>query len=281
MQADFAWALRIAASCNVSAGITYFVTDGFELKLDVYRPFEEGKPRPTLMFMHGGGWAEGSTKETWALWFLPFLQLGWVVVNVDYRHSGMANAPAAVEDCLQALRWIGRNARQHRIDTQQLVIAGLSAGGHLALLTGMVPLCMSVPKPAWAETPADLPKPVAIVNWCGPTDLTDLVASPNRQGFAVHWLGDRPDQLAVARAVSPLTYICADLPPVITLHGDRDDIVPYHHAVRLHEALSKAAVSNQLVTLPGAVHASLDAYLNAYPQILDFLAQAGVTVHPQ
>lgn len=257
---DYRWALRLAADCNVTAGITYRVVNGFEIKLDVYGRWTTQPLRPTVMFMHGGGWMKDATKETWSLWFLPFLQLGWVVVNVDYRPTGFAGAPAAVVDCIHALRWIGRHAQRFGIDRDRLVLAGLSAGAHLALITAL--------------NPRVRPKAAAVVNWCGITDVTAIAHGPKRQTFATDWLGDRGD---LAAAVSPLTYVRAGLPPIVTVHGDRDCIVPYEQAVRLHEALRKADVVQELITLPGADHPDLEAHLNAYPRVFEFLNRAGLS----
>ena len=58
----------------------------------------------------------------------------------------------------------------------------------------------------------------------------------------------------LAQQISPITYVNAATPPVITIHGDKDTLVPYSEAVRLHEALKKAGVANQLVTIPGGGH---------------------------
>jgi acetyl esterase/lipase len=269
-----------ARGYNVTAGITYATAYDFETKLDEYQPNANDTSKPTLMFFHGGGWV---AKETWALWFLP-LQLGWVVVNVEYRPSSVALSPAAVQDDLSALCWIARNAGQYTIDTQQLVIAGLSAGGHLALTTGMMPpstpgIAEPCLTPELLRVSANCLRPAAIINWCGITDDVDICQGPNSQEFAVTRLGHRPDRLAIAKSVSPLTYVRADLPPIITLHGDKDQLVPHSHAVRLHDALSQTAATHQLITLSGPVQASLDAYPNAYPQILDFLTRVGVAVH--
>src|SRR5712671_2007306 len=117
----------------------YLVTpNNWDAKLDVYRRRNSPQPRPTLINIHGGGWT-GGTKEANSLMFLPFLQMGWNVVNVEYRLARVSLAPAAVEDCLCALRWVYRNAKQYNIDVNRIVLTGNSAGGHLALTTGMIP----------------------------------------------------------------------------------------------------------------------------------------------
>lgn len=86
------------------------------------------------MMIHGGGWVAG-TKEQGVLYLVPFLQMGFSVVNVEYRLGKVSLAPAAVEDCLCALHWIGRHAKQYSFDLSKVVVTGGSAGGHPALTT--------------------------------------------------------------------------------------------------------------------------------------------------
>ena len=82
----------------------------------------------------------------------------------------------------------------------------------------------------------------------------------------------------VAKKVSPLTYVRAGLPPVITIHGDADKTVPYPEAVRLHEALAKVNVPNQLVTVPNGGHGGFSAEerVRVYTAIREFLTKNGV-----
>ena len=71
------------------------------------------------------------------------------------------------------------------------------------------------------------------------------------------------------KRVSPLTYVRADQPPVLTIHGDADPTVNYQQAVRLQEALTKAGVQNQLITIPGGHHGnfSRDERIKIYAAI--------------
>jgi dipeptidyl aminopeptidase/acylaminoacyl peptidase len=111
------------------------------------------------------------------------------------------------------------------------------------------------------------------VNWYGITDVNDLIAGPNLKNYAAMWMGSTPDAAEVARSVSPLTYARKDLPPVITIHGDKDDVVPYSHAMRLHEALEKNGVRNKLVTVKGGGHGMFTQadYAIAFDEIWKFL----------
>ena len=79
--------VQVASTYRVIPNITYLRAGGTDLKLDVYQPRGVTDPNPTLIYFHGGGWTNGS-KEGSALTFLPYLEMGWTVVNVAYRLAG-------------------------------------------------------------------------------------------------------------------------------------------------------------------------------------------------
>lgn len=275
----------LAHHTSVETNIVYKVASGHEAKLDVYRPAHAAGTTPVLMMIHGGGWLFG-TKEDSVLYLLPFLQMGFSVVNVEYRMGSVSLAPAAVEDCLCALHWIGRNAKKYEFDLGKVVVTGGSAGGHLALTTAMIPPsagfeneCAYEDDQGWTGTFVDSrPKVAAVVNWFGITDVTDMLQGPNMRGYAVSWLGGSPNREDLARRVSPLSYVRTGLPPILTIHGDADKLVPHTQAVRLHEALTKAGVRNQLLTLPGAGHGGFtdEQELKAFEAVRAFLVGVGV-----
>ena len=129
--------IEVANGYRLVPNITYLRAGGMDLKLDVYQPLAPSGPTPTLIYMHGGGWTNGS-KESAALTFLPYMEMGWAIVNVQYRLADVAHAPAAVEDCRCALRWVYQNAAEYGFDLDAIVTTGNSAAGHLALTTGML-----------------------------------------------------------------------------------------------------------------------------------------------
>jgi acetyl esterase/lipase len=263
------WAVTFANKYTVRPNITYLVANNYDDKLDVYQNRDASGPQPTLIYIHGGGWV-GGTKEGSFAEVMPYLEMGWNVVNVEYRLGRISLAPAAVEDCLCALRWVGNHAKEYSIDLQRLVVTGHSAGGHLSLTTGMIPQSAGLDR----ECPGpELPRISAIVNWFGITDVVDLLDGPNQKSYAVAWLSSMPNREEIARRVSPLTYVRTGLPPIITIHGDADPTVPYQHAVRLHQALTKADVRNKLVTVPGGKHGGFTAEerLRIFREIRDFL----------
>jgi acetyl esterase/lipase len=261
--------LQIADRYWMQPDVVYAGANNTPLKLDIWYPRDNPNPTPTLVYIHGGGWIFG-TKEGSVYQFLPYLERGWRVVNVEYRMAGNSLAPGAVEDTRCALRWIHRNAAQWKFDTSKIVLTGHSAGGHLSLITAMLPKGTPIDNRCYGDE--DL-KVAAVVNWYGITDVNDLIQGPNLKNYAVMWMGSMPNAAEVAKSVSPLTYVRAALPPVITIHGDKDDVVPYAHATRLHDALAKANVPNKLVTVKGGGHgmfAQTD-YVSAFDDIWKFL----------
>ena len=279
----------LANHTNVETNLVYKVASGHEAKLDVYRPEHAATATPVVMMIHGGGWLFGS-KEDSVLYLLPYLQMGFAVVNVEYRMGSVSLAPAAVEDCLCALHWIGRNAKKYEFDLSKVVVTGGSAGGHLALTTAMIPPsegfeneCAYEDDQGWTGTFVDSrPKVAAVVNWFGITDVGDMLKGPNMRGYAVSWLGGSPNREELAKRVSPLSYVRSGLPPILTIHGDADKLVPHAHAVRLHEALTRAGVRNQLLTVPGAGHGGFtdEQELKAYEAVRAFLVGVGVIAGP-
>lgn len=263
------WTSTVNMDYSITPNITYLKANNVELKLDVYAPHNIEEPVPTLIYFHGGGWT-GHLKEDAVLFLLPYLEMGWAVVNVEYRLANISRAPAAVEDCLCALRWVIQNAQQYGFDANKLVVSGHSAGGHLALTTGMLPASAGLDRQCPGNEELNV---AAIVNWYGITDVGDLLEGENQQTYAIEWFGSTTDRMEIAERVSPLNYVRSDLPPIITIHGDPDPKVPYSHALQLHQALERAEVPNELITIPGGGHGdfSRNEMLHIYGTIQEFI----------
>ncbi|NUM73567.1 alpha/beta hydrolase [candidate division KSB1 bacterium] len=278
------WVDYVAVDYDMIPNITYATANNTELKLDLYLPKDRSKPHPTLILFHGGGWVAGQ-KERNVFWLLPYLSMGWAAINVEYRMAPNSLAPAAVEDCRCALRWATYNAQRYNLDASKFVLTGTSAGGHLALITGMLPAqnvfdrqCPTNDSTRWTKGTEPETKVAAIVNWFGITDVADLIDGPNAKHYAIEWFGSMSNRQELARQVSPLSYARAGLPPVITIHGDQDNVVPYSHATQLHAALDKAGVPNQLVTIRGAGHGGFnrEMMVNSFAAIREFLRKQKV-----
>ena len=278
------WIDYVAGDYDIFPNVTYAKANNIELKLDLYLPKNRTTSTPTLILFHGGGWVDGQ-KERNVLFLLPYLAMGWSAVNVEYRTGHQSPAPAAVEDARCSLRWINYHAREYSLDTSKFVLTGTSAGGHLSLITGMLPAntvfdrqCTIQSNDRWNVATVPEPKVAAIVNWFGITDVADLLDGPNAKNYAREWFGSMSNAEQLARQVSPINYVRPGLPPIITIHGENDDVAPYNGAVRLHAALDKAGVPNQLVTIRGRKHGGFnrDEMASSYVAIREFLRKQGL-----
>ena len=267
-------AVHAANQYQTIPNVTYLTAGGVDLKLDVYQRRGATTPQPTIIYMHGGFWAAGN-KEGAVMNLMPWFEMGWNVVNVEYRLAKVALAPAALEDCMCALRFIGNQAKTYNVDVNRIVVTGESAGGHLALSLGMIPESAGFAREC--EGPA-LPKPAAVINWYGVTDVMDVIDGPHKANIAATWLGSLPNREELAKRLSPMTYVRPGLPPILTIQGDADTTVPYEQGVRLHAALTKAGAVNQHLTIPGGKHGNFtpEERTRIYVTIREFLAKNGL-----
>jgi len=267
------WAVHFANQYQMAPNITYRNASNQDLKMDIYSRRGVTTPQPTIIYMHGGFWVAGN-KEAAITAIMPWLEMGWNVVNVEYRLGAVALAPAAVDDCFCALKFVVAQSKMYNIDTNRIVVTGESAGGHLALSLGIIPESAGLGK----DCPGAQPKVAAVINWFGITDVADVIDGPNRQQAAARWFGEMTNRMEVAKRVSPLTYVRAGLPPIITVHGDSDTTVPYPEAVKLHQELAKLNTPNQLITIPGGKHGGFtaDERTRIYVTIRQFLMKYGL-----
>jgi acetyl esterase/lipase len=230
--------------------VVYAKGKDWEQKLDIYLPPNNGKSTPVVINIHGGGWNHG-TKES-QTGFNTFFKMGFAVVNIEYRLTPQATAPAAVEDTRCALIYVIKNANTLNIDPNKVVVMGGSAGGHLALMAGLLANdhrfdgnCPGV----------DNIKVAAIIDKYGITDVWDWGYGKNvTSKSAGRWLGDKAKDEAFAKTVSPLQYVNKNNPPVFIAHGDADPTVPYQQSVDLHKKLQEAGVVTEFMTVPGGKH---------------------------
>jgi acetyl esterase/lipase len=282
------WIDYVAADYDIQPNITYSIANNTELKLDLYLARDRSTPKPTLVLFHGGGWVDGA-KERNVLYLLPYLSMGWNVINVEYRMAKNSLAPAAVEDCRCSLRWVTYHAKDYNIDTSKIVLTGTSAGGHLSLISGMLPAgnvfdrqCPTAGQGKWNSPTEPEIKVAAIVNWFGIADVAEIVDGPNAKHYAMEWLGSRSDRIDLAKQLSPINYVRPGVPPVITIQGDKDDIAPYDATVRMHALLDKAGVPNQLITLKGRGHGgfSREEMVSSMAAVREFLRKNKILPTP-
>ncbi len=239
--------------------VVYTKVNGWEGKVDLYLPPKTDKPTAIVINIHGGGWNHG-VKES-QTGFSTFFKAGFAVANIEYRLTGQATAPAAVEDTRCALIYLIKNAKALNIDVNKIVIMGGSAGGHLALMGGLLANdhrfdtnCPGV----------ENIKVAAIIDKYGITDVWDWGYGPNiKSKSATNWLGEKAKDKDFAASVSPITYVSKNSPPTFIVHGDADPTVPYQQSVELHKKLLEAGVKTGFITVPGGLHGKFEKEKNS------------------
>lgn len=240
--------------------------DGQKLLLDVFQPpvsppkkggTAQLRLRPAVLMVHGGGWAGGNKKEFRNLALL-MAQLGYVTVPVSYRlTTNAANTwPAQLDDVQLAVRWLRSHATQYRIDPKRIGAVGVSAGGQLVASLGL----RETRDPATAKYPDQSSRVACVVDVCGPTDLADDFSSKVKQGDFVNDLlkrlfgGPIAEKSTLAGDASPLTHVDAKAVPFLIIHGTKDDVVPFDHSRRLHDALTKNGTPARILALENEGH---------------------------
>jgi acetyl esterase/lipase len=234
--------------------------------VDIFQPAALGKrPRPAVIMIHGGGWV-GGTKEGMTQHCLRYVEQGFVVANVEYRLAKVATAPAAINDVLQATRWFFQNADRYGVDKKRIVVIGGSAGGHLALMTGMTPKSAGLGPPA---------KVAAVVSYASIAELAEQLDGPYKREYTATWIPEQPGRLELANRISPANYVRRGLPPILLIHGETDQT--YGQARRLTDALRSKGVESRLITVPGGQHAfTSEQWEQVFPQIFDWLRKRAI-----
>lgn len=230
--------------------VVYTKVGDWEGRMDLYLVPKEKGPSPVVINIHGGGWNHG-VKES-QTGYSTFFKQGFAVANIEYRLTGQATAPAAVEDTRCALIYLIKNAKELNIDPERIVIMGGSAGGHLALMGGLLANdhrfdgnCPGV----------ENIKVAAIIDKYGITDVWDWGYGTNvTSKSAGRWLGDKAKDQKFAASVSPINYVTKNSPPTFIVHGDADPTVPYQQSVDLHKKLKAAGVTTEFITVEGGQH---------------------------
>jgi acetyl esterase/lipase len=262
---------------GIQRGIVYGAVDGTELKMNlIVPPMGEG-PFPAVLCVHGGAWRSGNS-AAYEPFMLQLAMSGYVAAAIEYRFCPEHKWPAQIEDAKCAVRYLRAHAKELKIDPTKTAAIGESAGGHLSLLLGMMD-----PKDGFEGSGGNegqSSKVQAVVNLFGPTDFRTWTLSPEEDArftqvsgmsldtMIADFVGASDRSAEVMALVSPVAYINAGDPPVLTFHGTNDPLVPIRQAEELHTALEKAGVPQKLVVMEGAGHGWTG------PELVTTIAQA-------
>jgi acetyl esterase/lipase len=231
--------------------VEYAVIPGFRpLELDLYLPADTGSAAgavdvPVIVHVHGGGWRRGSRRHPLPRlgedFYPAMVRAGFAVAAIDYRLSGEAAYPAAVDDVRAAVTAMAGIMAPHGVGAGQVFLWGDSAGAHLALLAALAGSAVG--------------GVAGVVAWFPVTDLTAMPDPDDPQTREALFLGAPAARIPdLAREASPIHHVRADAPPVLVMHGDNDTMVPAAQSVDFAAALNAAGGSARLVLVPGASH---------------------------
>ena len=235
--------------------------------LDIYLPDEGDGPFPIILHIHGGGFAIGDKRDIHVLAFLKGLERGYALVSVNYRLSSEAIFPAGLQDIKAAIRWLRANSGQYLLDGNWIAACGGSSGGNYAAMICLTDRVTEFDDPSLgnAEYPCNVQ---AAVDWFGPTDFLKMDEQLYESGFGPsdHGEADSPESRYLGAKLSdvplkvelanPMTYIHANMPPILIQHGRLDTIVPVQQSITFAEKLEKYVSSDRFEfdILEGAGH---------------------------
>ena len=207
-------------------------------------------PRPAVVVIHGGGWIEGDKSSfTLRQHGVPgnieeFADLGFVAVTINYRLAPDAPFPAALEDCKCAVRWLRAHAKEYNVDPNHIGAYGNSAGGHLAMLLGMVGQDARLEGDGPYQDQSS--RVQAVVSDSGPIDLVDQYRRGALRLVCERFLDGPPvgERAAAYRSASPAEWITPQVPPLLLIYGVEDTQVPVETADRFVLALGRAGLRN-------------------------------------
>lgn len=254
---------RIPENIEIQRDLDYVGDGNKRQMLDLVVPKErdaEGK-LPLVVFIHGGGWRNGS-KDGGIRRLAPLVASGdFAGATINYRLTGEATWPAQIHDCKAAIRFLRGNAKTFGIDPKKIAVMGSSAGGHLVSMLGT--------SGGVKELEGDLGKHEdessrisCVVNFFGPQQFFALVgqeSSINRRDGARYpeallLGGSVHEKKELAKQASPVTWVSKDDPPFLTAHGTEDKVVPFPQGEAIHAALEKAKVESLFIHMVGAGH---------------------------
>ncbi len=250
----------------VERDVTYCTAGGVDLKMDVYYPNSLAGSAdvaattgamgqvPAVLYVHGGGWTRGDKSDGAGAAAIPALRdAGFLVASINYRLAPEFRFPAQIEDVKCAVRYLRANADSYSLNPDRIGAWGGSAGGHLVSLLGVTDASAGLE--GSGGYPDESSRVQAVVDMFGPADLSQEFeggAIGSTLGGRVFGATDRGSE--ILRAASPVTYISADDPPFLILHGDSDALVPVSQSQELYDRLTSAGIPARLVIVANAGH---------------------------
>jgi acetyl esterase/lipase len=222
--------------------------------MDIFIPSQPSKSlTPAILWLHGGGWERGDKNGNSGAILLA--GAGFITASIFYRLSGDEPFPADIEDCKCAIRYLRANATKYRIDPDNIGVAGASAGGHLAELVATSYKDASLEgNGGWQNVSS---KVQAASAYYGVSDFTvGATQFQHHTGRVVVKLfrGNEKEKPNLYLQASPIHYVSKNDPPLLLVHGERDDLVPFSQSVEMAKAYRREGLNVEFIAVKNADH---------------------------
>jgi acetyl esterase/lipase len=246
-------AVMQASTPRIESNVIYGMYSGLALLMEVYYP--EKSNGYGVVFISGSGWhapqeysAEPLSKGGQGKLYAPVLTAaGYTVFSISHRAAPRFRYPGAVEDVQRAVRYVRNHAAHYNIRADRIGAVGGSSGGHLVLMLGL----MDGKGDAKDADPVnrESAKVQCVVARAAPADLAAMSGSGGGGAIASFIGMPAPNremggtvEARIYREASPISYVTADDPPVLLMHGEADETVPIKQSEAMEAALRKAGV---------------------------------------
>jgi len=248
---------------NYTKNVVYKEVDGQKITMDVFYPKTENmsKKNPWMVFVHGGGWAGGSKDNIFRKAYIETLKTllknGVVCFSIEYRR---AKAPfttyESVIDCKDATKFLLKNAKKYKLDKKKYGIWGGSAGGHLSLVTALVPDSYF---PGDKQLSKIHPKYKCVASYfpftsCLNPDLRPASIFEDEKLFIRLLGGTLEEKPELARLLSPTEFLKENSPSILLLHGDKDATLPIINSQYMMKVAKEKNADVKLLTIKNAGH---------------------------
>ncbi len=269
------------AQVRIDTNVVYATYSGLALLMHVHRP--QMPNGYGLVLVPGSGWHVAQTydalliKDSGSSLFVSIprlLQAGYTLFVVNHRAAPRFRYPAALEDVQRAVRFVRFHAADYSINADRIGAVGYSSGAHLALLLGVLDDAPKTEDPDPVNRVSN--RVQCVVVSAAPTDLESKASDPNVVsliGTPLQLTGQIDPVAAKAyRAASPVNYVSKSSPPMLLIHGDADETVPFQQAELMIAAAKKVGTNIRLVRVPGGRH-TFAQDLGKHPEWPDVLGE--------
>ena len=280
------WTDEPGMMVDIQTDVIYDERDGEQLHLQILLPLEfmpmlepPTKKYPLVVYIPGSAWMRQTPKL-----FLPRMsqlsRRGYAVAMVEYRPSDVAGFPAQIEDAKTAIRFMRKHAEEYRIIADKVALYGDSSGGHTAVMAGITGAGL-LDNGQYGDFSCQVN---CIVDSFGPTDVSlmnyypsamDHHSAVSPEGMLLGGV-DVLENKDLAVKASPMYYLSADksIPPMLMMHGDRDQLVPFNQSVRLYKKLKELDKEVTFYKLEGGFHGTGGfSSREAMDVIVDFISK--------